>query len=131
MAQKISAQTELDLVLQYARPQSEEVGRLRARVEELSRQIGRVPATQAGGAEFMRRVVIEQQVFALLTAQLEEARIREAMDTPTIQVLDRAETPVRRYWPRRSWMALFGGLLGLTVCMARLGLGSRPGRVAA
>jgi len=115
MAQKITSETELELLKQYASPNSDEVRRLEARVNELRRQVGQMPATQAGGAELVRDVVIRQEVLSILMPQLEEARIREAMDTPTIQVLDAARPPTRRAWPRRAWITAFGFALGIVV----------------
>jgi uncharacterized protein involved in exopolysaccharide biosynthesis len=37
------------------------------------------------------------------------------MDTPTIQILDEAHPPEKRSWPRRSWIAGFGFLVGAAV----------------
>ena len=113
VAQKVGAEVELELTRRYSSPHSEELQRLEARVHELGRQIGSLPATQAGGSDLIRQVGIQQQVLAVLTGQLEEARVREVMDTPTIQVLDPARPPERKKWPRRSWLAGFGALLGV------------------
>ena len=120
MAQKISAEVELSMARRYSSPRSEELQRLESRVRELGRQIGSLPATQVGGAELLRQVAIQQQVLAILTANLEEARVREVMDTPTIQVLDPARAPERPKWPRRSWIAAFGAALGIVVGLALL-----------
>jgi len=73
---------ELELARDYAEPSSEEVQRLSAEVRELSRQAGELPAAQLGGASIVREVTIEEQIVALLALQLEDARIREVMDTP-------------------------------------------------
>jgi tyrosine-protein kinase Etk/Wzc len=115
MSDKAAAEVELELMRGYASPQSDEVRRLEARVNELGRQIGALPATQAGGADLLRQVTVQQEVYGFLTAQLEQARIREAMDTPTVQLLDSAKPPERRVWPRRSWIALFGLLAGALI----------------
>ncbi len=115
MAQKVAAEVDLAILRSFASPRSEELQRVEARVRELSRQIGALPATQIGGAELVRQVVIQQQVLAVLTTQLEEARIREVMDTPTIQVLDAASPPEKRLWPRRGLIALFGVILGVLI----------------
>jgi capsule polysaccharide export protein KpsE/RkpR len=112
MSQKAQTELELELARQFASPQSEEVARLEARLRELRRQIGDLPTTQAGGSAAIREQFIQQQVLAFLTAQLEDARLREAMDTPTIQVLDEAAIPDRPIWPRKSWLAAFGFVVG-------------------
>jgi uncharacterized protein involved in exopolysaccharide biosynthesis len=118
MSKKISADMSLELARSYSSPSSEEVQQLEARVRELSRQIGNLPRAQVGGAAIVRSIAVQEQVFAILTAQLEDARMREAMDTPTIQVLDRATPPEIRAWPRRGWIAAFGGVLGFVLGMA-------------
>jgi uncharacterized protein involved in exopolysaccharide biosynthesis len=118
MAEKIRAEMELEILRSYATTSSEEVQRLEQRVGELRRQIGDMPATQVGGAELLRRVAIQQQVLGVLTSQLEEARIREVMDTPTIQVLDVARPPEHRAWPRRSLIAALGLVFGLGLGIA-------------
>jgi uncharacterized protein involved in exopolysaccharide biosynthesis len=126
MGRKTAAEIQFELLKQYASPQSEEYSRLEAQVRELRRQVGDLPTGQVGGAELLRDVSMLQQVVVLLRAQLEEARLREAMDTPTIQVLDRAAPPERQLWPRRSWIAAFGLLLGALFGFTRGGV--LPGR---
>ncbi len=117
MGEKVAAEVDLAILRTFASPRSEELQRVEARVRELSRQIGALPATQIGGAELVRRVVIQQQILAVLTTQLEEARIREVMDTPTIQILDPASPPEKRIWPRRSLIALFGAVVGVLAAL--------------
>ena len=125
MGQKVAAEVELALLSGYADARSEEYRRLEARVRELSRQIGQVPSTQVGGAEIVRRVALQQQMMAVLSTYLEESRLREVMDTPTIQVLDPAIPSHKRTWPRRSLIALFGFALGAGIGLVRV-LGPRP-----
>jgi uncharacterized protein involved in exopolysaccharide biosynthesis len=119
MAQKVAAEVELSILSGYADARSEEYRRLSARVRELSRQIGSLPATQVGGAELVREVALQQQMLAVLSTYLEESRLREIMDTPTIQVLDPAVPPDKRTWPRRSLIALFGFVLGAGIGVVR------------
>lgn len=113
LGQVVAAEVQLELLRSFSSPTSEEVMRQEALVNQLRRQIGSLPATQTAGARLLREWAVQQQLFALLTAQLEQARIREAMDTPTIEILDRAVPPYRRAWPRRAWVALFGFVVGL------------------
>ena len=55
----------------------------------------------------------------VISTYLEESRLREVMDTPTIQVLDPAVAPGKRTWPRRSLIALFGFVLGAGIGVVR------------
>ena len=65
-------------------------------VPELGVQLGRLE----------RNIEIQNTIFSFLTQQYEEAKIKEARDTPTIQVLDNANLPEKRYQPRRTIMVL-------------------------
>jgi uncharacterized protein involved in exopolysaccharide biosynthesis len=53
-------------------------------------------------AGFMREVEIKRAVYGVLSQQYEEARIQEMRDTPTVQVLDRAQKPLKRWRPKRK-----------------------------
>lgn len=124
MSQKIAAETQLELVKQYSSPSSDEVRSLEARVAELRRQFGQVPTTQVGGAALIRDIAIRKEVLSILMPQLEESRISEAMDTPTIQILDPALPPTHRSWPRRGWITAFGFVLGILAGLAEPALRS-------
>jgi len=65
----------------------------------------------------MRAVKIHDEVCLLLRQQLEQAKILEAKDTPTIQILVQASPPTKRYWPKRSIILIGSVILGfLTAC---------------
>jgi uncharacterized protein involved in exopolysaccharide biosynthesis len=63
-------------------------------------------------AELQREVIAQEKVYEFLTAQLEEARIREARDLQTVNVLDEAVPPIRKAKPRRSLIVV------LSTCLA-------------
>jgi len=54
-------------------------------------------------------------VYKLLVQQLEQAKIQEKKDTPTIQVLDTAITPERKSKPKRSLIVVLAGLVSLFI----------------
>jgi len=66
------------------------------------------------GMEFirlMREVKVQETVFNLLTAQFEQAKINEARDMPTVQLLDKAVPAERKSKPKtRQNMAIAGAL---------------------
>ncbi|GBD95083.1 chain length determinant protein [bacterium BMS3Abin05] len=62
-------------------------------------------------AELTRNVRVLETVFQLLNQQYYQAKIEEARDTPTVQILDRAEPPEHKYWPSRLLIALTGGFI--------------------
>ena len=53
-----------------------------------------------------REVEIQNTLYAFLTQQYEESKIQEARDTPTIQTLDAANKPEKRYQPKRVLMVI-------------------------
>ena len=60
-----------------------------------------------------REVSLQQKILEFLLPQYEQAKIQEAKDTPTVQVLDKAVTPVKRKKPKRTIMVLLAGLLSM------------------
>ena len=64
------------------------------------------------------QVKMREEVLILLGAQLEEAKVREARDTPTLQVLDPATPPKTRSAPRRTLLtAAAGGAAGVLLTL--------------
>ncbi len=56
----------------------------------------------------MREVEVQNTLYTFLTQQYEEAKIQEARDTPTVQVLDYAILPELKFKPVRSRVAIIG-----------------------
>lgn len=113
MAQRTALEVKLQVLRQSLAENSEEVRRVREELAAVDRQVGTLPAAGLDVARLYRDVKVQEQVFELLTSQLEEARIRETRDTPTVQVLDRAEPPLHKSRPRRSVIVMAGFLIGL------------------
>jgi len=107
-ANQAALEVQLGVTRQYASESSVEVRRLRQQLTELNRVIGGLPDLGLELARLIRTVKIQEQVFSLLSAQYEEARITEARDVSTVEVLDRADPPDRRVWPRRGLLIALG-----------------------
>ena len=54
-----------------------------------------------------REVEIQNTLFVFLTQQYEEAKIKEAKDTPTVQILDYPQKPQLKSAPKRVLMLIF------------------------
>ncbi|MBN1826471.1 MAG: hypothetical protein JW958_09400 [Candidatus Eisenbacteria bacterium] len=77
-----------------------------------------IPDVGVRYVRLMREVEIQSKILAFLSQELERAKILASRDTPTIQVLDRAVPPDKKYRPRRSLIvivALAVSLLGSVV----------------
>ncbi len=66
-------------------------------------------------AALTRKVKILETVYELLNRQYYQAKIEEAKDTPTIQVLDAAAPPEHKCCPSRSLIGFTGGFLAFLV----------------
>jgi tyrosine-protein kinase Etk/Wzc len=103
--------------MQYGRgmdlpPESSNPGESR---RELQVPFTRVPEVGMELVRLMREVKIQETVFTLLTAQFEQAKINEARDTPTVQVLDKAVPAERKSKPKTVLNMAIAGALSLFV----------------
>jgi uncharacterized protein involved in exopolysaccharide biosynthesis len=123
-------EVQLGVARQSASESSAEVRRTRQQLNEVNRLIGALPDLGLELARMLRTVKIQEQVFALLSAQYEEARINEARDVSTVEVLDHAVPPERRIWPRRGLLTLFGFAVSSFAAAAWIGWNVRRDRAA-
>ena len=78
---------------------------------DFSVSLGSIPATGAQLARLIREAKIQETIFTLLTQQLEQARIAEAKDTPTVRILDRAVPPEWKSRPSVTKNTFMGGII--------------------
>jgi tyrosine-protein kinase Etk/Wzc len=138
--QIIAAQTELEVLKQFGTEKQIEAVMLNARLTELQKQLNAIekgkkpepnkaqPSETAQGSNFYipfndlphlamqlmqlsREAKIQEKLFELLTAQYEMARIEEAKDVDTIQVLDQAIAPEKKASPKRTRIVLVSTIL--------------------
>lgn len=77
--------------------------------------LGTIPDIGLNYARLYREVIFQEKIMEFILPQYEQAKIQEAKDTPTIQILDEAVIPVKRIKPKRSFFVLFWGALSLLV----------------
>lgn len=70
-----------------------------------------VPEVAAQLAELLREVKVQETVWQLLNQQYYSAKIQEARDTPTVQVLDEAVAPEKRTSPKRGLLVMVATFL--------------------
>jgi uncharacterized protein involved in exopolysaccharide biosynthesis len=125
----LATQVELELLRQRALPASQEVQQKSDELEALRRQYAdltgdnpRLASRDESGGVFprfksvpdmaleymrlMRDLKIQETLFALLTQQLEQARIEEQKNTPVLSVLDNGEPASRPVFPRKLLLIL-------------------------
>ncbi len=111
-----------------------EIERIRREIEELQQQLkemdygvkvgqsndnklfpvfSEVPDLGIQVARLQREVEIQNTLFTFLTQQYEEAKIQEAKNTPTVQVLDKAVRPEEKFKPMRALIVITSSLITL------------------
>jgi capsule polysaccharide export protein KpsE/RkpR len=133
----IAAQSELEGLEQIYTPNNVRVRSVRARVDELRRQlskmggdgtnmgqetpdaagqlpsIGKLPLLGVRWEDLYLKTKIQETVYELLNQQYELAKIQEAKEIPVVKVLDPADVPERKSFPPRTLIGLLGTFVAL------------------
>ncbi|PKN65140.1 MAG: lipopolysaccharide biosynthesis protein [Deltaproteobacteria bacterium HGW-Deltaproteobacteria-15] len=147
IGQIIAAQTELEVLKQFGTERQNEAVMLSSKVEELQRHLSRMESGNPGKdvlqdskmgnqgipgfyipfddlpnlglqlVRLMREAKVQEEVFKLLTSQFEVAKIEEAKDVNTIQVLDRAVPPDKKSGPKRGIIVIASTVAGFFVAV--------------
>ncbi|MBP6264497.1 MAG: hypothetical protein KA240_16325 [Nitrospira sp.] len=135
---QITAQeVQLQVMGGYLSPDNPDLARIRSNVEELKKQLATmgsgkdakgmlsserlhpamvaVPDLALQFGRLFRQVKVQETLFTLLTSQHEQAKIAEARDTPTVQVLDQAVPADKRTRPRILLNVAVAGVLALVI----------------
>jgi tyrosine-protein kinase Etk/Wzc len=134
-SEAIKLEIELDVLKDYASTASEEYRTKKEHYDKLMEQLNkfkvdssrtagditqsyfptldRVPQISMDYARLLRDVKVGEKVYQMLVTEYEQARIDEARDTPTIQILDSASPPELRSRPKRKRIVIIGGFLGV------------------
>lgn len=144
----IAAQAQLSGLEEIYSAQNVRVRAVRAKIDELRRQLKSFATQGEGNAAFpslgnlpglgvryynlYRDVAVQEAVLEVLTKQYELAKVQEAKEIPTIKVLDEAVVPETKASPQRLNLILLGCLLSAMLSAAFLliadawqGLGAR------
>jgi capsule polysaccharide export protein KpsE/RkpR len=131
--QLMAAESQLQGLEQIYTPQNIRVRQLRAQIAELLRQrdklsgkgvdlvtggtlgsdqsypsMRQLPLLGVKYLDLYRKNKVNEAVFELLTKQYEMAKIQEAKDVPSVQILDAVEVPQKKSFPHRLWIMLGG-----------------------
>jgi uncharacterized protein involved in exopolysaccharide biosynthesis len=78
------------------------------------------PELVAEEARLQRQVTIQQDLYLNMRRETETARLEEVNTVPVLTVVDPPVAPVRKSFPKRGLLALFGLLAGLTFGVIRV-----------
>jgi uncharacterized protein involved in exopolysaccharide biosynthesis len=113
-ARRTMLQVRLGVIRGYSKDSDEEI-QIQQELAQLDQKMRELPATGLELTRMVRDVRALEQVMGLLTAQYEDARINEARDVVTIDVLDAAVPPERKSRPKRLTMMAGAMLLSLAL----------------
>ncbi|WP_447974965.1 GumC family protein [Nitrospira sp. Kam-Ns4a] len=135
--QIMAQEVQLQVLSTYLSPDNPELARVRSSIDELRKQLhllesgkgGKgmlpgdrlhpamitVPALALDYARAMRELKVQETLYTLLTSQLEQAKLQEARDTPTVQVLDPAVPAEKKSKPSIRLNVTIAGVLALFV----------------
>ncbi len=129
--QLMAKEVELQTLLSFATLNNPQVEMLRAEIKALQRGLrelegttsdktsdiliptAKIPDLGLRYARLLREFKIQETLFELLTQQYEMARIQEAKDSPTVQVLDRALVPEKRSKPKRKRIVMLSVIVSV------------------
>jgi uncharacterized protein involved in exopolysaccharide biosynthesis len=80
--------------------------------------ISSLPGLGATYSELARRVKLLEAVQMQLSEELEMAKTQEVRELPAFRVMEQAEVPEQRVWPRRTFIVMLSFILGLFVGLA-------------
>ncbi len=126
----MAKEAEIGVMLESMKPENplvvraqQELKQIRAQYRELESQqpagsdvlmaITAVPQVAEELASLMREVKVQETIWQLLNEQYYQAKIEEARNTPTVQVLDPAVAPPLASWPPKKMIVLVSGIIAL------------------
>jgi uncharacterized protein involved in exopolysaccharide biosynthesis len=133
-AEITSSQARLDALRRNLTESAPEVQQLEAALAVLRGQLARIEATasQGGTTDYIgkyREFKYHEMLFEQFARQYELARVDESREGQ-LQIVDLAQPPEKKSWPKRALLALGGALTGLVLLLG-FTLGSHYWREAA
>jgi len=130
MSRKLMLQVRLGVLRGYLSEESDQVRQVKDELDQLERRLASIPELQGDLLRLIRDTKVYEQLYLLLTAELEQARIRETMNTPTVQLLDPAVPPERHSKPKKGLLSVAATLVGLLAASVWAAAGDRAPRPA-
>jgi len=130
-----NAKAELNGLEQQYSPENVQVRSAQARLSELNKEYANVTSGKANGdnslpsisslpglgaaySELARRVKVLEAVQVQLSEKLEMAKTQEVRELPAFRVMEPAEIPEQRVWPRRTLIVELSFMVGLFAGLA-------------
>lgn len=106
MAEKLSREVELGTLESVSLGPNARAEQLRNELRQIDAELAKIPPATTVLARLIRDVRIQEKVLLVLREEFERARVLELRNIPTVQVVDRATSPLEKSGPRRALMAV-------------------------
>jgi capsular exopolysaccharide synthesis family protein len=107
----------------YLQGLSNQVSGLDTAIQGFGRQLSQVPRRELEFARLQRQPKVLEEMYSLLQTRLKEAEIAQAVEDPSVQVVDPAVQPLLPVRPRKGLLIagglMFGLLLGVAIAFLR------------
>jgi uncharacterized protein involved in exopolysaccharide biosynthesis len=105
VAEKVRREVELGTIQSVARGTTPRAQQLRNEIAQFEREIAKLPPAATDLTRLAREVRIQERILLVLTEERERARLVELRTISGVEVVDRAEPPIHKSWPRRMFIA--------------------------
>jgi uncharacterized protein involved in exopolysaccharide biosynthesis len=109
---------EVNMLRRIVAPDNPGLGIAQLELNELDNKLKTIPDQGVAYLRLYRDFVIQQKLFETLMPMLEQAKIEENRNTPTLMVLDNAIVPEKASKPKKRIIVAIFFLLSLTVSVA-------------
>lgn len=99
----------------YLASLNDQIASLEARLARFGSEVEEIPAREVQFARLERRTEMLTELHTMLQQRLKEAEIREAVEDPSVRVVESAILPEEPVSPRPARNLMFAGFLGLVL----------------
>ncbi len=114
-AQKVLKEMKIELFRRSFSKTNAELKKTEMELEIINSKLKDVPELTVESMRIYREFLIKQKVLELLTPLLEQAKLEELQDTPSVVVLDKAVPPEKKARPKRLLISLSMGITVLVL----------------
>ncbi len=101
-AEKTKKELEVGILKRTVAQDNPLLGSAELQLSELNRKLKQVPQLGMGFLRVYRDFMVQQKLYETLLPLLEQAKVEEQRDTPTLLVLDSAVPPERAFYPKKT-----------------------------
>jgi capsular exopolysaccharide synthesis family protein len=102
----------------YLEGLTNQVRGLDSTIQGFGHQLSEVPRRELEFARLQRQPKVLEEMYSLLQTRLKEAEIAQAVEDPSVQVVDRAVRPLMPVSPRKTLLVIGGFMAGLMMGFA-------------